>query len=177
MAATILVVVIVVALLAILAVTGKTGFDSLIALLGVVAGVAISEISRHRSGELDREHQLRMAALEKRLQAHQEGYALWRRLMFDAHDFNQAGKTAGECQEWWEKNCLFLEPRARQAFNRALLTAATFPATKQTRDTALIKAEFATILEAGDALVDGVALPRIAGGEDSTIKRPDSSDA
>jgi|RifCSP13_1_1023834.scaffolds.fasta_scaffold208959_1 predicted Zn-dependent protease with MMP-like domain len=70
------VVVIVVALLATPAITGDTGFDSLVGLLGVIVGVAISELSRHRSGELDREHQLRMAALERRLQAHQEGYAL-----------------------------------------------------------------------------------------------------
>ena len=88
-----------------------------------------------------------------------------------------ARKTAAESQNWWEKNCLYLEPRARQAFNRALITAASFPAIKESRDPFLVKAEFAIILEAGDALVDGVALPLIAGGEDSSISKPGSSDA
>jgi hypothetical protein len=55
-------------------------------------------------------NQLRLAAVERRLQAHQESFELWRRLVFGGPE------VIVECERWWEKNCLYLEPKVREAF-------------------------------------------------------------
>ena len=62
--------------------------------------------------------QLRLAAVERRLQAHQEAYSLWRKILAHVHS-NEIGETVMECQFWWDKNCLYLCEEARQAFRDA----------------------------------------------------------
>jgi len=171
------VVIIIALLLGIFAFAGKTDYGALITLLGVIAGASISELSRSRTAQLDREHQLRMASLDERLKSHQKAYSLWRRLMRDAYDPQQGPATAIECQEWWESHCLYLEPKARQAFFRAYLAASTFHVTRQGRDQFLIKAEWKDIREAGNAIVTGVELPTIAPGEEKEIGKDAESDA
>jgi hypothetical protein len=63
--------------------------------------------------EVRARNQLRMAALDKRLQAHQEAFALWRKLTGRSA---QPADVIMECQTWWETHCLYLEPEVRQAF-------------------------------------------------------------
>ncbi len=63
--------------------------------------------------EVKARHQLRLAAIDRRLQAYQEAFTLWRSLITGPE---QSGKAVIECQTWWEKNCLYLEPGVRQAF-------------------------------------------------------------
>ena len=58
---------------------------------------------------------LRMAAIDKRLAVHQEGYTLLRRALRNRQKEN-FWDTIFEAQEWWENNCLYLEPKAREAF-------------------------------------------------------------
>ncbi len=65
--------------------------------------------------QLKAKHQLRMAALDRRLQAHQEAFELWRELLEAAHT-DGIGKVVMKCQSWWERNCLYLEPKVREAF-------------------------------------------------------------
>ncbi len=62
-------------------------------------------------------NQLRLAALDKRLQAHQEAFTLWREL-FSAIHSPDIGKAVINCQEWWGKNCIYLEPEVREALNK-----------------------------------------------------------
>ena len=65
--------------------------------------------------ELKARHQLRMAALDRRLQAHQEAFTLWRELFGNTHS-EEVGKSVLKCQAWWEANCIYLEPKVRQGF-------------------------------------------------------------
>lgn len=59
-------------------------------------------------------HQLRLAALDRRLAAHQEAFTHWRELFTaDASDMEGVAK---KCRDWWNRNCLYLEPAVRQAF-------------------------------------------------------------
>ena len=97
--------------------------SSLIGLLGVITGALIVEFSRHTSARDERTHQLRLAALDRRLQAHQEAFALWRGLLADMHDPARIGDAVRKCEDWWNNNCLYLSPDARQAFVQAYLTA------------------------------------------------------
>ena len=73
--------------------------------------------------QLRARQQLRMAALEKRLQVHQEAYTLWRKLRSNVSSPNLYS-VVSECQQWWESNCLYLAPDARATFARAHLAAA-----------------------------------------------------
>ncbi|RYH42351.1 MAG: hypothetical protein EON54_17835, partial [Alcaligenaceae bacterium] len=69
-------------------------------------------------------NQMRMAALDKRLQAHQDAFVLWRKLMANAHS-ETVGQVVMECQTFWEQHCLYLEPAARQALSDAYVHAAS----------------------------------------------------
>jgi hypothetical protein len=163
--------VVAVALLSILAGLRLVDTNSLVGLLGVITGALIAEFSRHSSARNEGTHQLRLAALDRRLQAHQEAFALWRRLLADMHDPTKIGETVGRCQDWWDNNCLYLTPEARQAFAQAYLTAHTRHVTVQTRDVELIRHEFEVIRRAGDLIVQGVELPPIPQGEDKPIQK------
>lgn len=63
--------------------------------------------------DLRTRNQLRMAALDRRLQAHQEAFTQWRKLVAGPKESDAA---VLECQAWWEQNCVYLEPTVRHAF-------------------------------------------------------------
>ena len=47
-------------------------------------------------------HQLRMLAAERRLQAHQEAFVLWRKILrSDPADWKECWPVIQECQSWW----------------------------------------------------------------------------
>jgi hypothetical protein len=80
--------------------------------------VRVEEI-RHgfaiQAEEHSQKNRLKLAALERRLEVHQEAYTLWRHLYFTVHREN-VGAVVQECQTWWEKNCVYLGPEVRDAF-------------------------------------------------------------
>lgn len=51
-----------------------------VGVFGVIVGALIAANSKLLMSTYERHHKLRMAALEKRLQAHQEAFALWAKL-------------------------------------------------------------------------------------------------
>jgi uncharacterized membrane protein len=51
--------------------------EPLIALLGVIVGSNISGVVQYATSDATLRQQLRLAALDKRLQAHQDAYAMW----------------------------------------------------------------------------------------------------
>jgi len=156
---------------------GVMSAEPLVGLLGVVTGALISEFSHQQSAREQRRHQLRLAALDRRLQAHQEAFSLWRRILKDMSDPAKIGPTVDECQSWWDNNCLYLTPAARQAFAQAYLTAHTRHVTVSTRDARLIREEFETIKRAGDLIVQGVEIPTISEGEERTLQAEAEDDA
>jgi hypothetical protein len=64
--------------------------------------------------EMKARHQLRLAAIDKRLQVHQEAFTNWRKLFTSNADDMEM--VAQECRDWWNLNCLYLEPQVRQAY-------------------------------------------------------------
>ncbi|SAL09276.1 hypothetical protein AWB69_00012 [Caballeronia udeis] len=116
--------------------------------------------------------QLRIAALDKRLQAHQEAFTLWRRLMAAVHSDN-VGEMVAECQTWWERNSLYLEPEVREAFNRAYFAAAGHKGLLEVgrRSDANLKAvqdNWQLILSTGNVIMNAVELPPLNEQEQST---------
>jgi len=118
-----------------------------------------------------RRHQLRLAALERRLVAHQEAYTRWwqlRRLIMRDEGLKLFDFAYG-CEEWWTQNCIFLEAEAREAFYKAIINAHVHGAL--IRDGSVSegskKESLAAIRRAGPLLVKAVELPVINADEET----------
>ena len=67
-----------------------------------------------------------------------------------------------ECQDWWNKNCLYLSAEARDAFNRAYSIAQDHRTLVQSnRDLDAVKKYSEIIYGAGELIVAGVDLPSL----------------
>jgi len=109
--------------------------------------------------ELRSRQQLRLVATEKRLEAHQHAFTLWRALLSKAHT-DDVGPIVRDCQQWWERNCLYLTADARDSFNRAYFAASQHhKMVKERVDADAVKRNWADITKAGTDLVAGVELP------------------
>jgi hypothetical protein len=112
-----------------------------------------------------REHQLRLAALDRRLEAYQQAFTLWQKLYSALHS-DRMTSVVIECQNWWNSNCLYLDAQAREAFIRACTAANQhesllrgFTANCVTPEE--IKQNADIIRAARVAIVQGAALPPI----------------
>lgn len=104
-------------------------------------------------------HQLRMVAAERRLQAHQDAFALMRE-QFNAMHTKEAGVVAGRCLQWWERNCVFLGPKSAQAFYDALWAAARHESFLSSRAPAeAVSENWKKITSAPNVILAEVALP------------------
>ena len=101
-------------------------------------------------------HQLRLAAAEQRIQAHQEAFKLWRKIGANVHR-NEIHGVITECQEWWENKCLYLSPDARKAFYAAYITAVGY----RELDPKVKREEWKHIKEAGEVIVRAAELPSL----------------
>jgi hypothetical protein len=111
-------------------------------------------------------NQLRMGALGPRLQAHQEAFALWRRL-YREMDQPNVGAVMNECQAWWEENCLYLEPGVRDAFLQAYAAVGYHGALVESQDgSAESRAELREnrrlITEFDNTLLKAIQLPPLS---------------
>jgi hypothetical protein len=136
--------------------------DAVSGLIGVLVGAATVAISQYWSAESNRKNALRLAALDRRLQAHQEAFALWRKLVANTHKEQGIGEVVIECQSWWEKNCLYLDPESREAFYRSYNAAFHHHELVESRENSeAVKSNWREIMRAGETIVRGVALPTI----------------
>ena len=112
--------------------------------------------------ELKARHQLRLAAVDRRLQAHQEAFTLWRKLLAATHT-DDVGSVVIECQSWWEQNCIYLEPVVREGFVTAYGAAHTHNALIKGRaEVTVIQASWKSITEFPNALFQAIQLPALS---------------
>ena len=112
--------------------------------------------------ELKARHQLRLAAVDRRLQAHQEAFTCWRRLMAVTHT-NEVGIVVNECQDWWENNCIYLEPKVRESFLQAYSAAGNHNQLVRDRAEAeVVKANWSLITGFPNTLFQAVQLPALS---------------
>jgi len=118
--------------------------------------------------------QLRLAAIDRRLQAHQEAFTLWRKLLSSVHT-DTVAKVVLECQTWWDNNCLYLGAEARAAFNTAYRSASNHRDFLRDRaNVELIKANWKDIAGAGEVIVRGAELPPLGEKEVEIITNKDA---
>lgn len=104
-------------------------------------------------------HQLRMVAAERRLQAHQEAFTLWREL-FTAMHGPDVPQVAGKCQKWWESNCVYLGPKSHHAFFDAFWAAVRHKSYLDSHSPAdEVTANWKKITDAPNTILEEVALP------------------
>ena len=120
------------------------------------------QLESHKAS-LQLSNQLKLTALDKRLQKHQEAYSLWRKLFFNLRNEEKIGQSIGECQKWWDKNCLYLADEARSAFHAAIFLAVDFRNLSK-KEPEQIEEWFMRIRAAGDKIIEAVNLPSL--GED-----------
>jgi hypothetical protein len=119
--------------------------------------------------ETKAKHQLRMAALDRRLQAHQEAFTLWREILGGVHT-EEIGKVVLKCQEWWEKNCLYLEPKVRDAFVAAYSAAHSHHAYVQARaDSKILTDNWEQITKFPNVLFEAIQLPPLTEAETKAL--------
>lgn len=108
------------------------------------------------------QHELRLAALDRRLEAHQQAYKFWVQLVGHAGN-NRKGmaQLVVECQGWWMRHCLYLSPKAREALADGYIAAAAYinlpPDIEADADE-----NWPKLLRVGQLLVEAVALPSLA---------------
>ncbi len=118
-------------------------------------------------------HQLRMAALDRRLQAHQEAFTLWREILGATHT-EGIGKVVIKCQEWWEKNCLYLEPKVRDAFVAAYSAAHSHSAYVRARtDSKSLTENWELITKFPNVLFEAIQLPPLSDAEAKALIPPE----
>jgi hypothetical protein len=106
-------------------------------------------------------NQLRLAAIDRRLQAHQEAYSLWRKLIAYVHSDENSGVVM-ECQTWWSQNCLYLGAQARAAFRDGYEAAYNHPAlVKDHSNASLVKENWKILIRAGPKIVEAAELPSL----------------
>lgn len=113
--------------------------------------------------------QLRMAAVDQRLQAHQDAFALWRKMTGSTKE--EEGAAIMECQEFWDRNCLYLAPEVRQAF---ALAYRSFAQRRQMLDSG-VEAKFISeawrdVMAFPNVLFDAVKLPRFSEAEKKVVE-------
>jgi small-conductance mechanosensitive channel len=67
--------------------------DALLSLVSAIIGGLIATSSQAWISTQDRHHQLRLAAIEKRLEAHQQAFSLWRKLLANIGNQNALNET------------------------------------------------------------------------------------
>lgn len=104
--------------------------------------------------------QLHAAAMEKRLQAHQDALYMWDKLLGSATDRTQGPEVWRECRTWWFRNCIYLSKEARDAFFAALQAAGMHRnLLNPLAERGEIESNWNTILRAGDIIMESAGLP------------------
>jgi len=135
---------------------------------------ALSEGARAPfSADLQRlvhEHDLRLAVLKERFQAHQEAWSHWLQLLWTSigSDRDACLEAMRASQKWWQENGLYLEPQVRDAFwpvsnsSRMLFDSYNRSGRPHTDEAMRVEQEQLQRLEAlGPLIAEAVGLPSL----------------
>jgi hypothetical protein len=121
-------------------------------------------------------NRLKMAALDKRLEAYQQAYTLWLKLRRSVHNREKNIDTVIKCQDWWDENCLYLDMESRKAFLSSTHAVALHPdltGGQATRDE--VEENWEYINKCGEILIKGSGLPSFGENELKEIDEIDES--
>ncbi len=106
-------------------------------------------------------HQLRLAAIDKRLEVHQNAFMLWRKIN-STLDTDSINDVILECNEFWGTQSLYLEAKPRKAFLEAWIAAKNIESyKKQGIEQKYITKLYERIDYLGQAISEAVELPKL----------------
>lgn len=121
----------------------------------------ITEALKARTG-------MRMLAGERRLEAHQQAYTLWNKMLNTIHT-SDVPDVLIEGARWWEQNALYLEAEPREAFRVALRAfghhADLLTTLGRNGAVEAVEANMEKIRILGDVIARACELPRLVEGE------------
>ena len=136
-------------------------------------------------------NQLRLAALDRRLEVHQQAYALLQELQ-DARGKStqnsgvvsrEIGNVIVKCWQWWSSNCLYLEENAREKFFMACCSVLRYPTLRarlkdcpSPENEDAVENNMRTLTDAFDSIVKAVELPSIGPKEYDRVARSEDQD-
>ena len=132
----------------------------------------ITRIVEEVKSELQARQTLRFAALDKRLQAHQEAFGLYRRALQVIHQPAELESRIATCLEWYNDNGLYLEPSARTAFWSAYYATLNYRSglRREPYDPKGFKEDWTAINSALSSIAEAVGLPPL---RDEEVAPPD----
>lgn len=95
----------------------------LIAIIGIIIGSGLTFIFNRYLSKMSFKQQLLLSNLDKKLEAHQEAFAIWWDIRSNVHEKDEIFGVVIKAQEWWKNNCLYLLPKSRAAFYNCLVFA------------------------------------------------------
>jgi len=126
-----------------------------------LVGIVVGWLGTWFISERQRNTAFRMAALDRRLEIHQEAYRLWHEMVSAFHDPKKGPETAARCQQWWFDNCLYLDAKSRKEFFQCAREACLYGVLKDPNNLAETTARFKRIQNVFKLLEEGVHLPPI----------------
>lgn len=105
-------------------------------------------------------HEMRHACIKERFRAHQEAFTRWIHIVRSTHV--NLGEYCAECEDWWVKNCLYLEKNASRAFFSAFRLAPGQDRLLKINEFDMHEKNAKTINEAGGVIAQAVGLPAIS---------------
>jgi len=141
----------------------------IVAIITTVVQWKIAKKEREiRGGE--RKDKFRLAALDKRLNVHQEAYYRWSKMIRMRFKADSTDYLL-DCQDWYHKNCLYLDSNSRVEFLRCINNVMDFKSSwkmwqeaeqQETKEkdgySRVVKTMFNQILNTGDYLAKGIDL-------------------
>ena len=106
----------------------------------------------------------RFLAAEKRFETHQQAFVEWRAVFDAIGDSATLEIAVKKAQRWWNENCLYLDPKARQAFNRGM-SAALIWAGRRIPDQESERQWKIFFFDTPDAIFDSAKVPPLAKDE------------
>jgi len=130
--------------------------------------------------DLETKKELRLAALDRRLEAHQKAFTLWRELVSVSNKKDNEKNCIDhvmKCQDWWNENCLYLDAESREAFRVSYLAGHSRPDLLTCGHGESLRENFEIIIAAGEKIVAGAALPPLNADkqEDLLKQRPNQT--
>jgi len=131
--------------------------------LGSFVGARVAAGSQERIAQQQIESQLRLAAIDKRLQVHQEAYAYWIKIIRAMGDRETLGDLLKQAYEWWDNNCLyFSSPDLATDFRRTITEAGGYETMRRGGASAtLLEDIYKQLMATGEKIQSAVGLPAI----------------
>ena len=121
----------------------------------------INAASTEKVARLARLHELSIAALDKRLQAHQEAYTHLVKILRVVHNKDEVSQLLRPALDWWDLNCIYLFPDVSNKLRATFMQALGFEAVMKMGNSLLTVKYFDEMNEVLTLLQTSIGLPKI----------------